>query len=356
MYKVTDTAERKSLQSPGYNWAFNKQTGLFIRTGRTEHDDPEFSPYGPEIADIEISAGRCSAGCPHCYKSSSSTSERRNMTLPIFQGVLSRIERTLTQIAFGITDIYANPDFFDILRETRKRGIVPNYTTSALDLDEKAVRTTAELCGAVAVSVVDENACFDAIRRFTEAGMTQVNIHMVLARETFGKAVKLLDKAKHDPRLENLNAIVFLAYKPKGRNPGMWKPLGAVEEYEELITKCEEAKVNYGFDSCSAPMVLRARPKHYEFIEPCESGLFSSYISSEADFYPCSFSEGTPGWETGIDVLGTEDFVKDVWMHPRTVAWREGLLASSKGCDCPMKDSCRSCPLYRLTSCKGEVI
>ena len=289
----------------------------------------------------------------NCYKSNG-TGEPVHMSLGMFKEILEKIRTPLTQIAFGITDIYDNPDFFWIMQAARDAGIVPNYTTSALDLDDEAVKKTAELCGAVAVSVVDENACFDAISRFTRAGMSQVNIHFVLARETFGKAVRLIDKAKHDPRLEKLNAIVFLAYKPKGRNPDMWKPLQAVEEYEELIAHCEEAKINYGFDSCSAPMVLRARPKHKEFIEPCESGLFSTYISADGDCFPCSFAEQAHEWETGIDVLSAEDFVKDVWMSPRMQAWREGLLKSSQGCDCPMKDGCRSCPIYPVTACKKE--
>lgn len=353
MYKITETNERKILQSSGYNWVFDKKTGLFIRTGHTVEDDPEFSPYGPEIADIEISSGPCMGKCPYCYKSNG-IGEYKHMNLSTFKEVISRIQSTLTQIAFGITDFYANPDFPEIMRETRRRGIVPNYTTSALDLDEDAVRMTAELCGAVAVSFVDENACLDAVRRFTEAGVPQVNIHFVLAEETFGRAVKLIDKVKRDPRLEKLNAIVFLAYKSKGRNPGMWKPLVAVEEYEEIIERCENTGINCGFDSCSAPMVLRARPKQYEFIEPCESGLFSVYINSDADVYPCSFAEGVAEWQEGIDILGVDDFTRDIWMGEKMSSWRSKLLASTTNCDCALKDTCRACPLYRIAACKKE--
>jgi MoaA/NifB/PqqE/SkfB family radical SAM enzyme len=65
--------------------------------------------------------------------------------------------------------------------------------------------------------------------------------------------------------------------------------------------------------------------------------VFSSYINVKGEFYPCSFTEGTEGWETGIDVSKVESFLKDVWHNERVVAWRTNLL----GCG-------RSCPIYKI--------
>jgi len=59
----------------------------------------------------------------------------------------------LLQVAFGITDIYANPDFFKMMKYSREKGVIPNYTTHGLDVDNYAVDFTAKNCGAVAVSV-----------------------------------------------------------------------------------------------------------------------------------------------------------------------------------------------------------
>ena len=58
----------KLMVSPDYNWSFNPDDGTFIRWGKTLTDDPEFSPYGPEILDIEVST-ICTRGCKFCYKS-----------------------------------------------------------------------------------------------------------------------------------------------------------------------------------------------------------------------------------------------------------------------------------------------
>ena len=44
----------KIFRSKDYNFNFDLRSGLFQRWGETEEDDPSWSPYGPEIADIEI--------------------------------------------------------------------------------------------------------------------------------------------------------------------------------------------------------------------------------------------------------------------------------------------------------------
>ena len=51
MYKIKENDKLKVLKSPGYNYIFRKEDGLFIRTGRTVDDDPDFSPFGPEIIE-----------------------------------------------------------------------------------------------------------------------------------------------------------------------------------------------------------------------------------------------------------------------------------------------------------------
>ena len=70
----------------------------------------------------------------------------------------------LTQAALGITNIGSNPDFFPIMRRSRERGIIPNYTCHGLDVTEEVAKETAELCGAVAVSVVDKEKTYDAVK------------------------------------------------------------------------------------------------------------------------------------------------------------------------------------------------
>jgi len=265
---------------------------------------------------------------------------------------------TLTQIAFGITDIDSNPDFFAMMKYARDHGVVPNYTTSGGGVTPEIAAMTAQICGAVSVSVYDKDTAYNAVKMFTDAGVGQVNLHFLLAEETYEAAFDVLRDRLKDPRLASLRAVVFLAYKPKGKKPQVYHTIKDVKKYQKLIQFCTLTKTGFGCDSCSAPMVLKAYEgsKIYDqvspMIEPCESSLFSAYINAEGKFFPCSFTEGERGWETGIDVLGCKDFVDDVWNHPRVKAFRETLLGTTKGCEgCRSQRLCRSCPLFDMRGC-----
>jgi hypothetical protein len=62
---VSDT--HRVLKSEDYNYVFNLENGQFARWGKTQEDDPSWSPFGPEIMDIEISEGEgCPLSCPFC--------------------------------------------------------------------------------------------------------------------------------------------------------------------------------------------------------------------------------------------------------------------------------------------------
>lgn len=66
MFKIIENDVVKKFTSQDYNYAFNKKTGFFVRFGKTVNDDPLFSKFGPEIADIEISS-ICNKGCNYCF-------------------------------------------------------------------------------------------------------------------------------------------------------------------------------------------------------------------------------------------------------------------------------------------------
>lgn len=354
---IQDSPIKKIVRSPDYNFDFDKKTGMFVRWGKTFEDDPLRAP-APEILDLEISYGPCSQHCEFCYKENGSGT-LHNMTFDEFKIILDKMPKILTQIAFGITDIYTNPDFFKMMEYARASGVIPNYTTSGFDLDEQAVKKTKELCGAVAVSIHDKEKAFNAIKAFTDAGMTQVNVHWVLMEENYDDTFKMIDQLISDPRTSKLNAFVMLAYKDKGAGKGKFHSIHSVEKYRKLIDYCEEKKIGYGFDSCSAPVFFKSLQDtdRYEKIsmlgEACESTLFSSYINADGKFFPCSFNE-EEGIE-GLDVLSCNDFSKDIWMHETTQKFRNKLLSTSSGCNgCPSQKFCRSCPTFDVTTCHKE--
>ena len=118
--KLTIKGDVKSFRSEDYNYDFNLSNGFFRRWGRTIEDDPTTSKYGPEIADIEISAGEsCPVSCPFCYKGNrkGDDSKSTHMSLETFANVMAKFPQYdghyfTTQIAFGITSIGAHPQIF----------------------------------------------------------------------------------------------------------------------------------------------------------------------------------------------------------------------------------------------------
>lgn len=412
---ITETKTKKTICSKEYNYIFDKKTGYFARWGKTKEEDPLFSPFGPEIADIEITTKCMGVGgklCPFCYKSN--TPNGKNMPFETFEKMIDKFPtyeqklimiiidsqygfgyppeatiktkegpkkvkdikkgdildiykkewshnpqivtaiRTkkkkvpfLTQVAFGADSrAESNPDLWKMMDYCRKKGIIPNITVAEIT-DETADKLVSK-CGAVAVSRYDDkNICYDTVQKLTDRNLEQVNIHCMISEETFDNAWETLQDRLTDPRLEKLKAIVFLSLKKKGRGIS-FTPLSQ-DKFKKIVQFAMDNNVGIGFDSCSAFKYLKSVEDHPLFStfemysEPCESSAFSVYCNTEGKFFPCSFSEeGEFG--DGLDVANCDDFMKDIWNHPKTVAFRDGLLETANG----NKLKCRECPLFEV--------
>ncbi len=325
----------RKFSAPGYNMTFDDVTGYMERWGDTKEDDPQMSPLGPEILDIEVSEqchGINGKPCSFCYKGNVG-SKGKNMSLETYKTILDKFPNNLTQVAFGIGDIDSNKDLFDMMVYTRSKGIIPNITINGDRMKTEDYDKLASLCGAVSVSYYgDKDICFNAIKELTDRGMSQVNIHVMMSGETIGWIYNIINSIKSDERLKKLNAVVFLALKQKGRGVN-FTPLSEVE-YKKLIVECFNKNIRFGFDSCGANKFIKAakelgRPELELYAEPCESGCFSSYCNVEGKYFPCSFAEDIT---EPIDMLKIDNFLDNLWYNPYTVKEREKLISNSRNC------------------------
>jgi MoaA/NifB/PqqE/SkfB family radical SAM enzyme len=346
----------KHFRSPDYNYSFDTTNGNFARWGRTVNDDPMVAPFGPEIFDLEVST-MCSGipgvgPCKHCYKSNTPRGE--NMSFETFKKIFNLIPKTLTQIAFGIGDLDANPDLvkmFDYCRNNdHNPGVVPNLTIHGGGLTDEWVQTLAKYCGGIAVSQYqDKDLCYGAVERLYNAGLKQVNIHKVIAEETLDECMQLIDDAKNDPRLANLKAIVFLTLKPKGKRNKL-NTCKSVDKYKALIQHAFKSGITIGFDSCSAPtflMALKDDPnfeQYAQMVDSCESDRMSGYANVQGEWWHCSFTEDHPKWK-GINLLEVKDFLSEVWNSPEVLRFRDRLLKQDNSHIC---GDCVLCPVYDL--------
>lgn len=344
--KIFENNNFKLVRSKNYNYNFNKKNGFFMRWGKDKEDDPLFSPFGPEIADIEVTTICHGIGgklCEFCYKAN--TPKGKNMSLETFKELFHKLGRGLVQIAFGVdSKAESNPDLWkmmDYCRNNDYNYVVPNITVAEIssEIADKLVKH----CGAVAVSrSADKNYCYDGAKKLTDRGMEQTNIHIMISEETYEQAVETINDRLLDKRLEKLNAIVFLSLKQMGRGKN-FTPLSK-EKFRTLIDLAFEKKIDIGFDSCSALKFLDAIKERKDYkqlemtVEPCESfGVFSAYFNVDAVYFPCSFAEGCGDWKQGINVLECNDFLKDIWFHKKVNKYRKISL------DCG-----RKCPLFEI--------
>lgn len=352
---IWEVSNYKFIKSEEFNLIFDKKTGYTEIWGKTRKDDPVFCEYGPIIADIEVTdichgiMGKDGkrVPCKFCYKANT-PSNTGNMSLETFKKIVDKLPKTVTQIAFGADATgTANPDLFAIMRYSREKGIIPNITLA--EVSEEMAELMASVVGAIAISYYptrDKNVCYDSVKRMTDAGITQVNIHAMVSEESFSNIIELLNDIKTDERLKKLNALVLLSLKPKGRGTS-YTQLNQ-ELFNFIVNTALENKISIGFDSCSAPKFLKSVEHHKDFerfkmcSEPCESSLQSSYINYKGEYFPCSFCEGEGEWKEGLDVLSCEDFVENIWKHPKTNAFRDKLL---KNTNCM---GCRQCPIFKV--------
>lgn len=347
-----------------FHMFFMKSNGFTAKWGKTFLEDPEFNPFGPEIADIEITK-RCQGirgkddvrkFCPWCYKSN--TGEGDYMSFETFKHIFKLWDKpkTLTQIAFG-TDASlletANPDYWKIFDYCNEHGVTPNVTVA--DVDKTTALKMAKTFGACAVSyyaLINKERCYDSVYNIVEASKSigknmAVNIHALVSQETYESLLTLIDDYHQDERLKGMNAIVFLSLKQKGRGKHFNKVTD--EQFKVLVDKCFEKNVKMGFDSCSCNKFFKAIKDRkdydilYQMAEPCESTMFSSYVDCHGIFYPCSFMEKEGNWKYGIETSKCNEFLKDIWYSENVVKWRNHSLEKAR-----CNGGCTSCPYYDI--------
>lgn len=338
--KLYENNDVKVMRSKYYNYNFDKTSGYFERWGITKEDDPEFAPV-PEILDIEVSTicagpgGNAKQLCPFCYKGNNPNGN--NMSFQDFKNIIEKMP-WLTQLAFGAdAQATANPDLFQMAEYARSKGIIPNITVA--DISDSTADKLSDVMGAVAVSrYEDKNYCYDSIKKLTDRGMKQVNIHCLLSAQTLPWIYETFTDYLHgEERLKGLNSIVLLSLKKKGRGKRGFNQVDQAT-FKSLVDFAIKNKIPFGFDSCGAQKFLKSIENSENFkelsmlCEPCESSCFSSYLNVNGDFFPCSFTEGENDWKSGISVLNCQDFVKDVWWNSKTNKFRKNLLNNKRNC------------------------
>jgi len=183
---MIDNDTSKIFRSKEFNFDFNKKNGFTVVWGKTFEKDPVYSKFGPMILDIEVTDICNGVGnegpCKFCYKSNS-LKHTNNMSLNMFKDIIDRMPSVLTQLAMGVdAQCESNPDVWNMMKYSRDKGIIPNITVA--DITDDTADKLVNLCGAVAVSrYANKNYCYDSIKRLTDRGLKQTNMHICVFEE-----------------------------------------------------------------------------------------------------------------------------------------------------------------------------
>lgn len=356
---------------------FNDETGFYMRSGiytdtKLTDEDPFMRKF-PGLLDIGImggctlaSAGLCKSGGDGsaCYQGGRPWNPDNDMKYTDYCKIIDEgAEKGLQQVALGGA---GNPndhaDFINILRYTREKGIVPNYTTAGYQMTEEMFEATKKYCGAVAVSWYGQDFTVDALNRFIKYGC-KTNIHFVLSRNTIRKAINMLmtNRIAYDNKkfsLEGINAIIFLFHKPigKGTYDNTLSPYNEEDEedFKNFIKIVEHDNRSYkiGFDSCTIPGIINYSTKiDRNSIDTCEGGRFSAYISANMYMYPCSFDQ-KGFWKVNLKEEGMT--IEKAWHSREFESFRNVLRFSCETCK-DRKFCMGGCPInYNIPFCKRE--
>jgi len=332
----------KRFPKEHYSAIFNLHSGFFARIEDAGHDEPFWSEHGPELLDIALT-NWCDRGCLFCYRKSDESGS--HISLMDYEEIIRQAKNIhVFQVALGGGNPNQHPYFQEILRITREKyGIVPNYTTNGRGLTPQVLEATKRYCGAVAISAYppyEETA--NAIESLQANGII-TNIHFILTSMSIDTAIEWL---KNPPPFLNMaNAIVFLNYKPVGRfadNGLLMNKSPRIEEFFRLATS-ERRSFRVGFDTCSITGLARFGDAPDVFLEGCDAGRFSLFVSEHMEVYPCSFM--VEAGYRGIPLRGTS--LSEIWRN-NPVFKEIRVKHSQRGCaDCQTPYHCLSgCPLF----------
>ncbi|WP_420237710.1 radical SAM protein [Telmatobacter bradus] len=318
----------KRRHSSEYNFVGDTETGITMRWGRTPEEDPVFAPW-PELADIFIS-NHCSAGCTFCYRDS--RADNSFMALEDYERVLDALTSprwgSVFQVALGGGEPLEHPDFLKILEATTRRGIIANFTTNGQHVTREVAQSIAGLVGAVAISTSNlDHLDRNKIDYLVSAGI-RTNLHYILDRNSIFQAIDILHGAYRE-LLADVNAVIFLTYKPRGRADASL----CLEDGPELraflaSVSNNNAGVHIGFDACFVPLLLHDTDTEAQYVDACECAFFSIYIDEKLNVKPCSFAtEGKDAWNL------RHHSMEKIWKESFS-AYRAGLLDQMCSADC----------------------
>ena len=334
-------ARRLGHRAPGERW-----------DGREEGEGILSAPLE---AHLQLT-NRCAVGCQTCYTGATAAGERNEWGLAQWCRALDALaEAGVFHVALGGGESAQLPWLGEVAAHARRRGVVPNLTTSGL-LDDGELERLADwapLFGQINVSLdglgdgyrrlrgVDGFAAVDrAIRRLRRA-TPHLGLNVVLSRATFDQLGELFAYAARH-RLADLE---LLRLKPSGRGARVYDELRLDDgqHLRLLPTVLEQARrhrIRVRLDCSLTPFVAAHEPDPALLrrlaVYGCAGGDLLVAARAHGTVSACSFA-APPAGAPKVDGL--------------TAYWAQGDAFAPFRDWAEAREPCRSCAYLAL--CRG---
>ena len=274
-YKIREFKERN------YRAVFNERTGQTIRIA-LDPKEPIGSLEYPELLDVSFGT-KCFANCSFCYTSAIKNGENYGNLVEKIEkwfGPMEANQRPFQVAIGGGGEPTLHPEFSAAVQKFRELGIMPNYTTKGMHLNEEVMEATKRHCGGVAVSCHPhlDRVWKKAVKTLTDAGI-RTNLHIIVGEP--GSAERFLEIHQEFSGL--VEYFVILPYQAAGRA----KAIDTETEWKKLFDSLlEKRPKDIAFGALFYPFILENAEKYKGFdISLYEPEVMSGYLMMDDEMF-----------------------------------------------------------------------
>jgi radical SAM protein with 4Fe4S-binding SPASM domain len=264
----------------------------------------------PLEAHLQLT-NRCDAGCQGCYTGASRDGAPNEWGLAEWMAAIDELaDAGVFHVALGGGESATLPWLGELAAHARRRGIIPNLTTSGL-AGAGALCAIADRFGQINVSLDGLGATYAEVRGFdgfarADAAIRQlrevkreIGINVVVTRRNFAELGALFAYAAE----RRLSEVELLRFKPAGRGARAYRDLACTDAQHRaflpaILAAAKRHAVRVKVDCSYMPMLAHHRPAPATLAElavyGCTGGDFLVGAKPGGQLTACSFAAPPP--------------------------------------------------------------
>jgi radical SAM protein with 4Fe4S-binding SPASM domain len=326
----------------------------------------------PALGELPLSApleahlqltNKCTAGCQGCYTGASAEGSPNEWGLAEWSRAIDALaDAGVFHVALGGGESAVLPWLGELVDHARRRGIIPNLTTSGLDGLDRLL-PIADRFGQINVSLDGLHDTYAAVRGFDgfaradaairalRAIKREIGINVVVTRHNFAELDAIFAYATE----RRLSEVELLRFKPSGRGARAYDGLRCTDAQHRaflptILAAAKRHAIRVKVDCSYTPMLAHHRPAPALLAElavyGCTGGDFLIGAKPGGQLTACSFAAPPPALD---EVRPRVEQLAAYWNAPDAFGafrtWREA--PNDRGGANP----CRSCEYHAL--CRG---